>query len=46
LVGVTAWLGPCRTLSWTGAGNTAPDTPTDEVTIEISRPARKLASLL
>jgi hypothetical protein len=26
-VGVTAGLGTCRTLSWTGSSSTAPDTP-------------------
>jgi hypothetical protein len=31
-------------LSWTGSRNTAPDTLTGEVTIEMSRPARKPVS--
>ena len=41
---MTAGLGTCRTLSCTGSRNTAPDTPTGEVTSEISRPATKPAT--
>jgi hypothetical protein len=32
LVGVTAGLGTCSTLSWIGSNNTAPDTPAGVVT--------------
>jgi hypothetical protein len=38
-VGVTAGLGTCRTLNWTGSRNTAPDTPTGAVTTAINSPA-------
>src|SRR3954468_17168752 len=39
LVGVTDGLGTCRTLSWTGSRNTAPETPTGAVTVEMTSAA-------
>ena len=44
LVGVSCWLGTLSTLSWKGSRNTAPDTPTGLVIIEITSPAENLSS--